>query len=61
MAQQQSQERHGTPTEAAPTGVADGRGVDPWAAVLLEVLTLARTRYACTAAPADRPAPGGAR
>ncbi|MEX2974442.1 hypothetical protein [Streptomyces sp. C184] len=61
MAQQQSQERHGTPTAAVPTGAAEGRGVDPWAAVFREVRTVAGTRYACTASLADRPAPGGAR
>ncbi|MFI1158545.1 hypothetical protein [Streptomyces sioyaensis] len=61
MAQQQSQERHGTPTAAAPTGAAACRGVDLWAAVFLEVLTVAGARYACTASLADRPAPGGAR
>ncbi|MCF3176919.1 hypothetical protein IPZ61_26810 [Streptomyces sioyaensis] len=61
MAQQQSQERHGTPVVAAPTGAAEGRGVDPWAAVFREARTVAGTWYACTASLAARPVPGGAR
>ncbi|MFG2863271.1 hypothetical protein [Streptomyces sioyaensis] len=61
MAQQQSQERHGTPIAAAPTGAAEGRGVDPWATVFREARTVAVARYDCTASLADRPAPGGPR
>ncbi|MGX1849424.1 hypothetical protein OIU91_07740 [Streptomyces sp. NBC_01456] len=62
MAQQQAQERHGTPAAWMPTDLTVGRhGAGPWSAVVPVPLTIAIARYACAASLTDRPAREGAR